>query len=72
MPGPDPGTALGQIASEVTRLGRPFAVVGGVGVSLRAEVRFTRDVAIAVPARDDGDVQDLVKLEDVLESVRLG
>lgn len=60
MPGPDPSTALGGIASELTRLGRPFAVVGGFGVSLRAEVRFTRDVDIAVQAHDDGDVKALV------------
>jgi Nucleotidyl transferase AbiEii toxin, Type IV TA system len=60
MLGPDPSIALGQIASELTRLKRPFAVVGGFGVSLRAEVRFTRDVDIAVQARDDGDVQGLV------------
>jgi len=29
MTSSDPGTALGHIASELTRLGRPFAVVGG-------------------------------------------
>jgi nucleotidyltransferase AbiEii toxin of type IV toxin-antitoxin system len=56
----DPGAALGRIASELERLGRPFAVVGGFGVSLRAEVRFTRDVDIAVQARDDDDVEKLV------------
>ena len=60
MTGPDPSTALGQIASELARLRRPFAVVGGLGVSLRAEVRFTRDVDVAVQARDDDDVQALV------------
>jgi hypothetical protein len=34
--------------------------VGGFGVSLRAEVRFTRDVDVAVQASDDGEVQALV------------
>jgi hypothetical protein len=57
----DPGEALGRIASELERLGRPFAVVGGFGVSLRAEVRFTRDVDVAVQARDDDDVEKLVR-----------
>jgi hypothetical protein len=56
----DPGEALGRIASELERLGRPFAIVGGFGVSLRAEVRFTRDVDVAVQARDDDDVEKLV------------
>jgi hypothetical protein len=60
MSGADPGTALQRIASELRRLGRPFAVVGGFGVSLRAEVRFTRDVDVAVQASDDGEVQALV------------
>jgi Nucleotidyl transferase AbiEii toxin, Type IV TA system len=60
MSGPDPSTALGRIATELTRLERPFAVVGGFGVSLRAEVRFTRDVDVALQARDDSEVQALV------------
>jgi hypothetical protein len=60
MTGSDPSDALAQIASELTRLGRGFAIVGGFGVSLRAEVRFTRDVDVAVKAPDDDDVQRLV------------
>jgi hypothetical protein len=60
MPAPDPGAALRQVASELTRLGKRFAVVGGFGVSLRAEVRFTRDVDLAVQAHDDGEVEHLV------------
>jgi hypothetical protein len=60
MPGPDPGAALRQVASELTHLGKRFAVVGGFGVSIRAEVRFTRDVDVAVQTRDDGEVEQLV------------
>jgi Nucleotidyl transferase of unknown function (DUF2204) len=60
MTGSEPGNALAQIASELARLGRGFAIVGGFGVSLRAEVRFTRDVDVAVKAPDDNDVQRLV------------
>jgi hypothetical protein len=60
MAEPDPGVALRVIASELTRLGTSFAVVGGFGVSLRAEVRFTRDVDVAVRIRDDQEVERLV------------
>jgi len=60
MAEPDPGAALRVIASELTRLGMSFAVVGGFGVSLRAEVRFTRDVDVAVRIRDDQEVERLV------------
>ncbi len=60
MQAPDPGASLGQIASELVRLGKRFAVVGGFGVSLRAEVRFTRDVDIALKVRDDGEVELLI------------
>jgi hypothetical protein len=58
---PDPAVALQAIAAELTALGRPFAVVGGFGVSLRGEVRFTRDVDLAVAATDDRDVEGLVR-----------
>src|SRR5580658_2074811 len=60
MTGLDPGAALRQVASELARLGKPFAVVGGFGVSLRAEVRFTRDVDVAVQVEDDREVEQLV------------
>jgi hypothetical protein len=61
MTEPDPGAALQQIARELKRLGTPFAVVGGIGVSLRAEVRFTRDVDLAVDVRDDAQAESLVR-----------
>ena len=43
-----PEGVLGEIAGHLRELGRPFALVGGLAVSLRAEVRFTRDVDLAI------------------------
>jgi hypothetical protein len=61
MTEPDPALALHQAAAELTRLARRYAVVGGFAVSVRAEVRFTRVVDLAVDARDDADVEALVR-----------
>jgi hypothetical protein len=44
MTDPAPERALAAIARELTERGRRFALVGGLAVSVRAEVRFTRDV----------------------------
>lgn len=55
-----PEAVLGDIAAHLAQLGRPFALVGGLAVSLRAEVRFTRDVDLAITATDDADVEQLV------------
>ena len=55
-----PEAVLGEIAAHLVQLGRPFALVGGLAVSLRAEVRFTRDVDLAIAATDDADVEQLV------------
>ena len=41
-------------------LGVPFALVGGLAVSLRAEVRFTRDIDLAVRVTDDAQAEQLV------------
>ena len=51
---------LAAAAVELRRAGRPFALVGGLAVSMRAEVRFTRDVDIAVAVADDRDAESLV------------
>jgi predicted nucleotidyltransferase len=61
MTDPDPSAALKQIAADLTRLGKRFAVVGGFGVSLRGEVRFTRDVDLAVHVGNDAEVEALVR-----------
>jgi predicted nucleotidyltransferase len=52
---------LGDVAGHLRRLRRPFALVGGWAVSLRAEARFTRDVDLAVTAMADADVERLVQ-----------
>lgn len=54
-----PELALAQICSELVRLGRRFALVGGLAVSVRAEVRFTRDVDIVVVVADDSEAESL-------------
>jgi predicted nucleotidyltransferase len=47
MAEPAPELALAAIARELSERGRRFALVGGLAVSVRSEVRFTRDVDIA-------------------------
>jgi hypothetical protein len=56
---PAPELALAAICSELVRLGRRFALVGGLAVSVRAEVRFTRDVDIVVLVADDAEAESL-------------
>ena len=48
MAEPAPQLALSAICAELERGGRKFALVGGLAVSVRAEVRFTRDVDLVV------------------------
>jgi hypothetical protein len=43
----------------LAQLGRRFALVGGLAVSVRAEVRFTRDVDIVVLVADDAEAESL-------------
>jgi predicted nucleotidyltransferase len=54
-----PEEALAGIARELAQRGVRFALVGGLAVSIRGEVRFTRDVALAVEA--DEAVESLVR-----------
>lgn len=56
-----PERALASIADELTSRGRQFALVGGLAVSVRAEVRFTRDVDIVVLVTSDADAEVLVR-----------
>lgn len=53
--------AISDIAVQLSRLGVPFALVGGIAVSIRAEVRFTRDVDVAVSVPDDARTEWLVR-----------
>jgi hypothetical protein len=57
----DPIATLHRASSDLAALGVRFALVGGLGVSVRAEVRFTRDVDLAVDIRDDEGVEALVR-----------
>jgi hypothetical protein len=60
MAEPAPELALTAICRELAALGRRFALVGGLAVSVRAEVRFTRDVDLAVQVEDDADAETLI------------
>jgi predicted nucleotidyltransferase len=59
-PEPTPETVLAEIAGHLLRLGKRFALVGGLAVSLRAEVRFTRDIDLAIAVNDDAELERLV------------
>ena len=52
--------ALRQVLSDLQAEKRSFALVGGIGVSVRAEVRFTRDVDLAVAVESDADAEKLI------------
>ncbi len=59
--GSTPERALRAISLDLTKRGRAFALVGGLAISIRAEVRFTRDVDLAVVVSDDEDAEGLVR-----------
>ena len=59
MAEPAPELALAAICRELVRLGHRFALVGGLAVSVRAEVRFTRDVDLVVAVADDSAAESL-------------
>lgn len=48
MSAPTIETTLADIARTLAELERPYALVGGLAVSFRGEVRFTRDIDLAV------------------------
>jgi Domain of unknown function (DUF1814). len=52
--------ALRQIAEDLQKLGRPWALIGGLAVGARAEPRTTRDVDLAVAVADDKDAESLI------------
>jgi len=52
--------ALAAAAADIAAEGKRFALVGGLAVSVRAEVRFTRDVDLAVAVDDDMEAESLV------------
>ena len=54
---PSPHLALVHIAGLLNSLKRDYALVEGLAVSIRAEVRFTRDVDVAVAVDTDADAE---------------
>lgn len=55
-----PEYALARAAEALVREHQPFALVGGMGVSIRGEVRFTRDVDLAIAVSNDAETERLV------------
>lgn len=51
--------ALRAVVTELTELGRSFALMGGFAVSALTEPRTTKDVDIAVVVEDDADAEQL-------------
>ena len=51
---------LAAAARDIAAEGKRFALVGGLAVSVRAEVRFTRDVDLAVAVTSDTEAESLV------------
>jgi hypothetical protein len=60
MAEPAPELALADVCRELVLCGRRFALVGGLAVSVRAEVRFTRDVDLVVLVADDAEAESLI------------
>lgn len=54
--------ALRAIVGELERHRTPFALIGGLAVSVRTEPRFTRDIDLAVSVRDDEEAEALVRM----------
>ncbi len=52
--------ALAAAVANLRQANRRFALVGGLAVSVRAEVRFTRDVDLAVQVENDADAESLI------------
>jgi hypothetical protein len=53
-------TALRRINSDLSQARVPFAVVGGLAVSVRTEPRFTRDADLAVALPSDAEAEALI------------
>jgi len=53
--------ALRRVVADLNGTGRPWALVGGLAVSARAEPRTTRDVDAAVAVSGDREAEELVR-----------
>jgi hypothetical protein len=56
----EPARALVAVCRTLRQEDRRFALVGGLAVSLRTEVRFTRDADLVVAVADDDEAEALV------------
>ena len=56
-----PEEALLDVTARLTRLGVPHALVGGLAISIRAEVRFTRDVDLAIAIDSDAELERITR-----------
>jgi predicted nucleotidyltransferase len=54
-------TTLRTICRDLDEARVPFALVGGLAVSVRTEPRFTRDADLAVAVHDDTDAERLIR-----------
>lgn len=52
--------ALAHATATLSRLGVRFALVGGLAVSVRSDIRFTRDVDLAVAVGDDEEAEHVI------------
>jgi predicted nucleotidyltransferase len=51
---------LGRIADDLRKLGRSWALIGGLAVGARAEPRTTRDVDLAVAVAEDKEAEGII------------
>jgi predicted nucleotidyltransferase len=58
---PNPLASLQTVASHLEKRQLAFALVGGLAVSIRADVRFTRDIDFAISTTSDADTEQLVQ-----------
>ncbi len=52
---------VAALIDDLNALRRPFALVGGLAVSLRTEERFTRNVDVVIAVADDRDGEALIR-----------
>ena len=53
--------ALRDITADLNEAGAPFALIGGLAVSVRTEPRFTRNADLAVAVANDAGAEALVR-----------
>ncbi|MBA2662869.1 MAG: nucleotidyl transferase AbiEii/AbiGii toxin family protein [Bradymonadaceae bacterium] len=50
------------VADTLAHLGEPWALIGGLAVSVHVEPRFTRDIDVAVAIDDDAQAEEFIRL----------